>query len=464
MICTSLLLRAVIANYSVAYAHGTGGNSIDLTLPFHMYVLGSALSVAVSFLIIGFFVNVRTAHASTKMYDITRISIIKKILSNRILAEIGKLGVVLTTVVLVLAGFFGYQYPTQNILITFVWVIFGVGMTYFSMLIGNIWPVVHPAIIVLQYGERIFGVKKNVQSLPTHFGVWIAVLLLFVYRWVENIFGHVDHPRSIAFLVCAYLLLSLGGMWFFGKRNWLERADPFHVFFKFLSFFAIFESRDEKIFLRFPGVGLLNVRTATISEIAFVMLMLSTIAYDGLKETLHWQSLLHSFVWIGFTPKTLYTLSMVLLTFFFTGIYFVVGVLVELFSGREEKVPMPFGEFLFSFLPIAVGYELAHYISLFLTEAQRIIPLMSDPLGFGWNIFGTAYNRVNLDIINADILWRSQVLFIVIGHIFSVYIAHIIALRLYKNHKMALASQIPMLVLMVGYTIFSLWIIAQPTG
>ena len=39
---------------------------------------------------------------------------------------------------------------------------------------------------------------------------------------------------------------------------------------------------------------------------------------------------------------------------------------------------------------------------------------------------------------------------------------HTIALILIKSHKYALRSQYPVLTLMVGYTITSLWIITQP--
>jgi len=36
------------------------------------------------------------------------------------------------------------------------------------------------------------------------------------------------------------------------------------------------------------------------------------------------------------------------------------------------------------------------------------------------------------------------------------------ALRTFRSNRAALLSQIPMLLLMVGYTMLSLWILAQP--
>ena len=69
---------------------------------------------------------------------------------------------------------------------------------------------------------------------------------------------------------------------------------------------------------------------------------------------------------------------------------------------------------------------------------------------------------VNIGIVNAKFVWYTSVVAIVTGHIIAVYLAHIIALRTFQSSRAALLSQIPMLVLMVCYTMLSLWILAQP--
>ena len=51
---------------------------------------------------------------------------------------------------------------------------------------------------------------------------------------------------------------------------------------------------------------------------------------------------------------------------------------------------------------------------------------------------------------------------IVAGHAIAVFVAHLEAWRLFGNRRDALASQVPLLVLMVAYTMLSLWILAQP--
>lgn len=59
-------------------------------------------------------------------------------------------------------------------------------------------------------------------------------------------------------------------------------------------------------------------------------------------------------------------------------------------------------------------------------------------------------------------MWYSQVALIVAGHVIAVYLAHAVALRLHGDSKLARRSQYPILVLMILYTVSSLWIISQP--
>ena len=118
--------------------------------------------------------------------------------------------------------------------------------------------------------------------------------------------------------------------------------------------------------------------------------------------------------------------------------------------------------FAYSLIPIALAYNIAHFITLLLIQGQLIVRLVSDPFGLGWDLFGTVGYSLNIGIINARILWFLSVALIVLGHVLAVYLAHRVAIRTFANRAIALRSQYPMLTLMVVYTVISLWIIAQP--
>ena len=113
-------------------------------------------------------------------------------------------------------------------------------------------------------------------------------------------------------------------------------------------------------------------------------------------------------------------------------------------------------------VPIAFVYHLTHYYTLLLEQGGQLIKLVSDPFGFGWDLFGTSRYFVRIGIVDARFIWYASVIAIVSGHVAAVYLAHAMAFRVYKEKRIALKSQYPMLMLMIGYTMMSLWIIAQP--
>ena len=108
-------------------------------------------------------------------------------------------------------------------------------------------------------------------------------------------------------------------------------------------------------------------------------------------------------------------------------------------------------------VPIAIAYHLAHYLSYLLVQGQAIVPLLSDPLGRGWNLFGTRDFQPDLNIVGPRFVWIAAVMAIVLGHVASVVLAHRASLRAGAAH-----GQWPIAALMVAYTMLSLWILAQP--
>ncbi len=91
-----------------------------------------------------------------------------------------------------------------------------------------------------------------------------------------------------------------------------------------------------------------------------------------------------------------------------------------------------------------------------------MIPILSDPLGIGWDLFGTKLYLINTGLVTASLMWYASIAAIVGGHVIAVYLAHIQALRLFPDRIEALRSQAPLVALMIAYTMLSLSILAQP--
>ena len=69
---------------------------------------------------------------------------------------------------------------------------------------------------------------------------------------------------------------------------------------------------------------------------------------------------------------------------------------------------------------------------------------------------------LDLALVSPYVLWYGAVVLIVSGHVIAVLLAHAAALRLFRDHRLALWSELPMTALMILYTMLSLWILAQP--
>ncbi len=321
-------------------------------------------------------------------------------------------------------------------------------------------------------------------------------MFFLAFAWVELVFWGSAAPRNIAFFVLLYSSVTWLGMSVFGKEAWLRKGEAFSVFFGILARFALTETRvsdrearegcdvcrdDERVNcyecfvraapehrelnLRPPAVGLLGAGPS-VSRLAFVISMLASVTYDGLLATPLWASLgfyLSSTVGsFGVLSSVFYgTLGLLIVPLLFFGVYAGFVKLSQLLGGGMDFWRLA-GTFAYSLVPIALAYQVAHYFTLLLTEGQNIIALVSDPFGWGWDLFGTAGYEVNFGVVGAASVWYSQVALIVAEHVVAVYLAHVIALRWAKSPKLALRSQVPMVALMVLYTVSSLWILSQP--
>ncbi len=65
--------------------------------------------------------------------------------------------------------------------------------------------------------------------------------------------------------------------------------------------------------------------------------------------------------------------------------------------------------FVLTLVPIAIAYQIAHYLSYFLIAGQVLIPVLSDPFGYGWDLFGTATYHINIGIVNAKTVWYTTI-------------------------------------------------------
>ena len=252
------------------------------------------------------------------------------------------------------------------------------------------------------------------------------------------------------------------------------------------------KSGSRQISLRPFAMGLSRNEPVSNDVLAVVVLLLATVTFDGFGATSAWANVQSVFLTafptlMGNPVVNGLTIADTLGVLLFPVAFFLVYLLFCFFmagmvresgtthTSRPEsggRDPSPAGKslgamelaraFAYSLIPIALAYNISHFITLLLVQGQLIINLASDPFGFGWDLFGTADYQVYQGIITAEILWFLSVAVVVVGHVIAVYLAHLASMRIFQDRSMAMNSQYPMLTLMVMYTVVSLWILAQP--
>lgn len=493
----------VLAGAAPAGAHGFG-QRYDLPVPLSLYLTGAAAAVAFSVVLLGLFMR-----GAPGVRDYPRVNLLRW-RAVRLLAHPAVLGSVKVAsvglfLVFILAGLVGDQHPLRNLAPTLVWVVWWVGLSYVSALAGNLWVLINPWRALFGWAEALYRRVASGRELslrlpyPERLGVWPGLLLYLAFAWVELVFPGRAVPANLAGLAVGYSAITWAGMFLFGKERWLRRGEAFSLAFGVLARFAPTELRvtrravcdacrlgcrdsdecincvecfsragtaDREWNLRPFAVGLLRAEPATASMMGLILLILSTVTFDGFMATPAWARL------EGLRPPllpgpdavrllTVQTVGLIAFPIVFLGVYLLVIWLMAAVSGRRSgrALAVPFA---FTLVPIAIAYHLAHYLSFLVIQGQLIVPLASDPFGFGWNLFGTAGYRVNIAAVGARFAWYTAVAAIVAGHIVAVYLAHVLAVGTLGNRAPALRGQYPMTALMVGYTMVSLWILAQP--
>ena len=381
---------------------------------------------------------------------------------------------VLALTLLVAAGLFGNPATFKNITPVAVWVIWWVGFGFLTAFIGNIWPLINPWSSIFGFVEKLTrswarGSQFRL-NYPQWLGVWPSCGLFLLFAWLELVAPGRDVPRNIAIAILIYSAFTWVGFAIFGRDTWLRRGEVFSIAFGLFGRFAPLDFTHDghwRIGLRPFAIGLLPRTPLEPSMTAFSLLMLGTVTVDGFMETPLWAAAVERVFasqgsadansWVYIAMQTALLIAGPLLL---AALYFVVIALVAQISGFKRANLS--GLFVLSLVPIAIAYHLAHYFSLFAIAGQFIIPLASDPFGYGWDLFGTKLYLIDIGIVDAKSIWYLSVVAIVTGHVIALWIGHVTACSVFRDSRAASRSQYPMLVLMVCYTMLSLWILAQP--
>ncbi|MGO9489131.1 MAG: fenitrothion hydrolase [Solirubrobacteraceae bacterium] len=459
----SALGLAALLFPALAQAHGIVGRA-DLPIPVWLFSWAAAIVLVVSF------VALSALWTSPQLQSEHRVRLFAMPALLPFLASL--LSVAVFALVLY-SGFAGTQVWSANFSVTFIYVIFWVGVPVASVLLGDVFAALSPwrsvARAIRWAGRRLFprAFARPPLRYPSWLGQWPAMAWLIGFAWLELVYVERDSPSKLAALSLGYFLVMLAGMLLFGVEEWAEQADGFGAYFGLLArMSAVAREEDGAVYLRRPLSGLtqMPVKPGTVGLICAVI---GTTTFDGFSNDVVWRKLephLQSFYsGLGFHPTPAIELAgttgLLLCVALIYGIY-ELGISGVMSVSRRYSREQLSETFAHTLVPIGFAYVLAHYFSLLIWQGQAIGYLASDPLGNGANLLGTSSYQIDYAIISYAAIWYVQVAALVAGHVGGLTLAHDRALTIYRNPQEAVRSQYWMLTVMVAFTSFGLWLLS----
>jgi hypothetical protein len=475
-------VAVLVAAPSTVAAHAIGG-SFQLPVPLALYLAGAAGAVGASFVVTS--LVARTPRESTY-----RLFVPPPFVAALTRWALRVLGLLWWYGAIAVGLLIGDISLLPGVLL---WIGIWVGLPITAALIGNAWPSLSPfrtTFGALDWVARRLGASGLDLGVayPARLARWPAVALLAGGIWAELILPASSAATTVAVLLISYTACTLAGMVIFGQIAWLRHAELFEVELGWFGRIGPIGRRSVSADLcegcgegcdparcldcpecaaaaddgeRAPGfrswfLGLTDVRRAGWSDAVFIILVLAGVTYDGMRETsfgakiLEW--LLPAAISVFGSTLTAFllvdTIAFGVLAGAFVAAFAVIRWLTKLLG---EGAVSPPGVYASTLLPIAAGYLVAHYLTLVIQGAIWLPALLADPL------LGLA---PELTWIPVSAVWYLSVAAIVGGHIAGIVLAHRLALR--DTPSRATVAGFPMVALMIGYTILSLWIIAQP--
>jgi hypothetical protein len=424
----------------------------DLPLPFSFVVAGAVLALVISFAIL--ILAWRTPRFKrVGGRDLPRVT---AVVDSPVVKLIARALVLATYAWAGLAMMAGQDLLT-NPIFGFVFVWMWVGLVPISLLLGQFWRATNPLRTIHRGLCAIARVdpEQGLISLPAGIGVWPAAIGLFGFGWLELVQPDRTTLAVLRVWALAWLVILVLGAIVFGQR-WIGAADPFEVYASTIAQMSIFRRVGDQLRLVNPLAGL-NAWRAPPGATAVVAALLGSTAFDSFTNTSWWiqtvqNSALPTVLW-----GTAGLLTMII-------IVFVTFSLGAAWMGRYGDRPAwEYPRLMVgSLLPIVLGYVVAHYATLLIVEGQRVAINFSDPLGRGWNTFGSAEMGVNSAIFNHPTgIAVMQACAIVGGHVFGIICAHEKAVALLPPDR-AVRGQLPLLLVMIGYTCAGLLLLFSP--
>ena len=394
----------------------------DLPIPFDMVLNASALVVVITFVYLKISWKESIVVPSKEIFE-DRQNIIGKIFGATILFF------------LIAPGIIGNESSKTSVTPLILWVFLWIGVPTLGLLFGDVYAKFNPLNLI-----RISSNKPR--------SVYVSCFLFLSLTWFELVWREPGNPLNIA-SVFIILFVGVNLIRYFYKRSIIE-VDPLLLLHYLYSKLKLFNS---KPYFRSLINNIGNLAKLNGIEY-FILLMIGTVTYDGLRETTFWYNQFGEQINnIWFSTIMFLSMNLGTIIFYRFACYFAIKV-----GGSELKLNEVSKLFGHTMLPIAFAYHITHYLTLLLFETQTFIYRLNDPIGTGLNLFNVQEPEINY-FIEPIIIWGIQVAVTLLGHMLSVVLAHDLAVKLF-GHQQSDKTQYIFLFITVALTLQALFVLS----
>jgi hypothetical protein len=347
----------------------------------------------------------------------------------------GKVFGFIIIVLLTVPGLINNEPAKTSITPLVLWIFLWIAVPVLGLIFGDLYAKFNPLALIVNRE----GVSHN---------VYFASFLFLCLTWFELVWNKPGNPRHIG-IVFLVLLIVVSVIQRFYNKTIIE-VDPLLLLHHLYSKMKITNSK--------PVFRTLLNNISNLAQLKgmeyFILLMIGTVTYDGLRETTFWFELFGSQTYeTSFSTVAFLLMYLLIIVFYRFACYFAIRV-----SGEDlnlNEISLKFGH---TMLPIAFAYHVTHYLSLLLFEFQTVVYRLNDPFGFGWNLFNVQEPEVNY-FLEPIALWTIMVIVTLAGHMLSVVLAHDLSVKLF-GHQKSDKTQYVFLFITVALTLQALFVLS----
>lgn len=327
----------------------------------------------------------------------------------------------------VVAAIIGPDSAAANVAPVAVLVGWWVVLPIACLLLGDVVAHINPFQLPVAALERITGRTDDGAARGTP-PAWTAAVFLAAFSWFFLAYHRPGSPRALAVFLIAYAVAAIAAGLVWG-RGWLAKGEGF----------AGLSAAVAQLSWRAAG------RRAVPGLAVLMVVWIGGTAFDAVTSTSFWRDVLGTSR--GWSASALNTVGLVWLIAIVAGAYLGTVRLAERADADRDDDPAPLaGPLGLALVPLATAWFLTHDVTLLLAEGQNLLVLLSDPIGRGWDLFGTTDRDVDFGIVEETWVRWVQLVVLAVGHVLAVVLAHDVALRL-RGRRLGLRATWAMAVL-----------------